>query len=102
MFFLCPFHSVRPMTAQPLPVYPGSGNLGRGTHSARCMFLCGPQAKNGFYFLFCYYLVFSCFLIEVELIYNIVLVLVKYIWFFRFFSITGYYKILNIVPCTVQ
>ena len=25
-----------------------------------------------------------------------------YIFFFRFFSIIGYYKILNIVPCAIQ
>ena len=27
---------------------------------------------------------------------------VAYIFFFRFFSIIGYYKILNIVPCAIQ
>ena len=49
------------------------------------------------------------FLIDVELIYNIVLVSgvqqsdsVIYICFFRLFSIIGYYKILNIVPCAIQ
>ena len=25
-----------------------------------------------------------------------------YIFFFRYFSIIGYYKILNIVPCAIQ
>ena len=49
--------------------------------------------------------------IEVQLIYNIVLVsgiqqsdsvIHMYIFFFRFFSIIDYYKILNIVPCAVQ
>ena len=50
-----------------------------------------------------------------DLIYNVVLVsgiqqndsvihiyMYIYIFFFRFFSIIGYYKILNIVPCAIQ
>ena len=50
-------------------------------------------------------------LIEVQLTYNVVLVsgiqqsdsvLYIYILFFRFFSITDYYKILNIVLCAIQ
>ena len=49
--------------------------------------------------------------IGVELLYNVVLVsgvqqsdsvIYIYIFFFRFFFITGYYKILNIVPCAMQ
>ena len=53
------------------------------------------------------YVLILLLLIEVELIYNVVLasgvqqsdaVLYTYIFFCRFFSITGYYKILNIVP----
>ena len=47
--------------------------------------------------------------IEVQLIYSIMLVSVVqqndpviHIQFFRFFSIVGYYKTLNIVPCAVQ
>ena len=55
-----------------------------------------------------------CFLkIEVWLIYNVALVLSVqrsdsgiyiyiYIFFSRFFSIIGYYKILSIVPCAIQ
>ena len=50
---------------------------------------------------------------EVELIYNVVLVSgvqqsdsviheCIYIFFFRFFSIIGYYKILRTVPCALQ
>ena len=55
--------------------------------------------------------IFKPFLIEVELIYNIVLVssvqqsdsiIHKYIFFFRFFSIVGYYKKLKIIPCAIQ
>ena len=51
------------------------------------------------------------FLIEEQLIYNVVLissvqcsdsVSYTYIFFGRFFSITGCYKILQIVPCTIQ
>ena len=54
------------------------------------------------------------FLIEIYLIYSIVLVsgiqqsdsvmyVCVYIYiYFRLFSITGYYKILNIVPCAIQ
>ena len=57
---------------------------------------------------------FNHFLIEVQLIYNIVLVsgvqqgdsvlyiyVCVYIFFFRFSSIIGYYKTLNIVPCAI-
>ena len=57
---------------------------------------------------------FICFLIyffiEVQLIYNVVLVsgaqqsdsvIHIYLFFFRFFSIIGYYRILNIVPCAI-
>ena len=50
----------------------------------------------------------SFFFIEVELISNIVLVSsVQHSdsgWFFfcRFFSIIGYYQVLNIVPCVIQ
>ena len=25
-----------------------------------------------------------------------------YVFFFRFFSVIGYYKIMNIVPCAIQ
>ena len=55
--------------------------------------------------------IFKPFLIEVELIYNTVLVssvqqsdsiIHKYIFFFRFFSIVGYYKKLKIIPCAIQ
>ena len=53
------------------------------------------------------------FLIKVQLIYNVVLISVVQqsdsvlyiymdIFFFIFFSIIGYYKILNIVPCAMQ
>ena len=47
------------------------------------------------------------FLIEVQLSYNVVLVSDvqqsdSYIYFFIFFSIIGYYRILNIVPCAIQ
>ena len=52
---------------------------------------------------------FFFFLMEVELIYHVVLVSgikqsdsVIYIYFFRLFSIIGYYKILNVVPCAIQ
>ena len=34
-------------------------------------------------------------------IYNVYYIYI-YIFFFRFFSIIGYYKILNIVPCAIQ
>ena len=49
----------------------------------------------------------SFFFFEVYLIYNVVLVSGiqpsdSVIFFFRFFSIIGYYKILNIVPCAIQ
>ena len=46
-----------------------------------------------------------------QLIYNVVLIsgiqqsdscIYIYIFFFRFFSIINYYKILNIVPCAIQ
>ena len=49
--------------------------------------------------------------IKVYLIYNIVLVsgrqhsdsfIQAYLFFFRFFSLIGYYKILSIVPCAIQ
>ena len=49
--------------------------------------------------------------IEVYLIYNVLLVsgiqqsdsvIHIYLSFIRFFSIIGYYKILNIVPCAIQ
>ena len=43
--------------------------------------------------------------IEVELIYSVSGVQQSdsnIYSFFRFFSITGYYKILNIVPCAIQ
>ena len=51
------------------------------------------------------------FLVEVQLIYNIVLVsgvqhsdsvIHIYIFFFRSFSLICYYKILSIVPCAIQ
>ena len=51
------------------------------------------------------------FFIEIQLIYNVVLLssvqqsasfIHIYIFFFRLFSIIGYYKILNIVPCATQ
>ena len=52
------------------------------------------------------------FLIEVELISNVLVSGVQqsdsvihiciYLFFFRFFSIMGYYKILNTVPCAIQ
>ena len=61
--------------------------------------------KSLFFFFFLF------LLIELWLIYNVVLdsgvqqsdsVIFIYIFFFRFFSIIGYYKILNIVPCAIQ
>ena len=54
---------------------------------------------------------FLIYLIEVYLIYNVVListvqqsdsVMHRYIFFFIFFSIMVYYRILNIVPCAIQ
>ena len=51
------------------------------------------------------------FLSEVQLIYNVVLisaiqqsdsVIHTYIFFFIFFSITVYHRVLNIVPCAIQ
>ena len=51
------------------------------------------------------------FFIEIQLIYNVVLVssvqqsasfIHIYIFFFRLFSIIDYYKILSIVPCVIQ
>ena len=50
------------------------------------------------------------FLIEVQLIYSFISFLCKviqlymyvYIFFFRFFSIIYYYRILNIVSCIIQ
>ena len=55
----------------------------------------------------------TIFLIEVQLIYSVVLVsgvqqsdsvihMYTNLFFFRFFSIIGYYKILDIVPCATQ
>ena len=51
-------------------------------------------------------------IIEIQLMYNVALVSDVqqsdsaayniYIFFFRFFSIIGYYKILNIIPCMIQ
>ena len=35
-------------------------------------------------------------------VYSKVIQLYTYIFFFRFFSIIGYYKILNIVPSAIQ
>ena len=35
-------------------------------------------------------------------VYSKVIVIRIYIFFFRFFSITNYYKILNLVPCAIQ
>ena len=59
--------------------------------------------------------VFKLLKIEIQLIYNVVLIsgiqqsdsvihtyIYIYIFFFRFFSIIGYYKILSIVPCAIQ
>ena len=55
-------------------------------------------------------MVLFLFFIDLQLICNIVLVsdvqqsdsdICLYIIFFRFFSIIGYYKILNIVPCAI-
>ena len=65
-----------------------------------------PYPEWCFYiYLFVYLFIY----IEVQLIYNVVLVsgvqqsqLYKYIFFFRFFSIIGYYKILKIAPCAIQ
>ena len=52
---------------------------------------------------------YTFFLIEVQLIYNVVLVSgvqqsdsAIYIFFFRFFSLIDYYKILSIFPCATQ
>ena len=54
----------------------------------------------------------NLFLIEVYLISNVLVSGVQqsdsvihiciYLFFFRFFSIKGYYKILNTVPCSIQ
>ena len=67
------------------------------------------------FFLLFFFL--TTFLIELWLVYNAMLVsgvqqsdsvicisiyLSIYLFFFRFFSIIGYYKILNIVPCAIQ
>ena len=63
-----------------------------------------------------YYLVlfffYNLFFIETELIYNVVLVLgiiqqsdsilYTYMFLFIFFTIMGYCRILNIVPCATQ
>ena len=35
-------------------------------------------------------------------VYSRLIQLYIYIFFFRFFSIIGYYKVLKIVPCAVQ
>ena len=72
------------------------------------LFLCPVTAPPPLPALF-----FLNFLIGVELIYNVVLVsgvqqndsvihMYTYLFFFRFFSIIGYYKILNVVPCALQ
>ena len=54
---------------------------------------------------------FSLFIIDVQLIYNIVLVSSvqqsdsvthTYMFFFRFFSVIGYYKIWSIVSCAIR
>ena len=54
---------------------------------------------------------FLIYFIEVELIYNVVVVsglqqsdsvIHIYTFSFIFFSIMAYYRILNIVPCTIQ
>jgi len=49
------------------------------------------------------------FLIEIYLVYNVVLVssihsdsFIYIFFFFRLFSIVGYYKIQSIVPCAIQ
>ena len=62
-----------------------------------------------FYFFF---YIFNLFFIETELIYNVVLVLgiiqqsdsilYTYMFLFIFFTIMGYCRILNIVPCATQ
>ena len=53
--------------------------------------------------------VFCSCLIEVYLIYDVVFISgiqhsdsVLYVFFFRFFSLIGYYKILSRVPCAMQ
>ena len=59
------------------------------------MCVCVFVSTEGFFF----------FLIEVWLIYSVVLVSgvqKSDTFFFRFFSIIVYYKILNIVPCAIQ
>ena len=40
---------------------------------------------------------------EIQLyIYVYVYICIVYVYFFRFFSIIGYYKILNVVPCAIE
>ena len=59
-----------------------------------CVCVCVFVSTEGFFFL-----------IEVWLIYSVVLVSgvqKSDIFFFTFFSIIVYYKILNIVPCAIQ
>ena len=53
--------------------------------------------------------VFCSCLIEVYLLYDVVFISgiqhsdsVLYVFFFRFFSLIGYYKILSRVPCAMQ
>ena len=60
--------------------------------------------SSHFFFINCiYFVLYNLFFITVELIYNVsgIQQSNSYIFFFRFFSIIGYYKILNIVPCAV-
>ena len=70
------------------------------------MLRCSHNLYNSFTFAGFY--VFFKFYIGVYLI-NDVLVssvqkidLVIHIYFFRFFSLMGYYKILSIIPCAIQ
>ena len=101
------------MRALTCGMYAGSSSPTRNRTRASCIgstesYPLDHQGSPGNLFFF--------FLIEVQLIYNVVIVsgveksdsiiyilyISIYIFFFIFFFIRGYYKILNVVPCAIQ
>ena len=92
----------------PLPLPVVSPDLPPSVSLLFCLLGCPPHWICLFIFIF-KLLSFKKHFIELQLIYNVVLIsaiqpsqLYIYTFFFIFFSIMVYYRILNVVPCAVQ